>query len=108
MHRSAALWELRPTAVNTWMHTRALVRAQHRGNWRFDFGRPTVGSSVYEFKRRFGAVPHLAAVQHYVRRRSPERLRRAGGRFGLGIQLWRYLPLWATRWVGPMIASGIP
>jgi FemAB-related protein (PEP-CTERM system-associated) len=108
MHRSAALTQFRTTAVNTWLHWHALLRTQARGNGLFDFGRPTLGSSVCTFKERFGAQPHAAAVQHYLRRGSPAQLRRAGGKFDLWIRLWRHLPVCATRWLGPKIASGIP
>jgi len=108
MHRSAALTELRSTGVNTWLHWQVLLRTQQCGNRRFDFGRPTVGSSVYTFKKRFGATPQPAAVQHYLRRGSPEGLRRAGGKFKLPIKLWSCLPVCATRWLGPWIARGMP
>ncbi|TWU24582.1 GNAT family N-acetyltransferase [Bythopirellula polymerisocia] len=108
IHRSASLTELRSTGVNTWLHWQALLRAQQRGNRLFDFGRPTVGSSVYTFKKRFGAKPQPAAVQHYLRRGSPEALRRAGGKFNLPIKLWGCLPVYATRWLGPWITRGMP
>ena len=108
MHRSATTTSLRFTGVNTWMHWHALLRAQARGNRQLDLGRPTVGSSVYTFKKRFGATPQTAAVQHYLRRGSPDQLRRSGGRFSLRIKLWSFLPVFATRWIGPMVAQRMP
>ncbi len=80
MVRSAALSQLRPTAVNTWLHWQALRRAQERGSSVFDFGRPTIGSSVYTFKERFGARPQPSNWQHYIRGASPGVFRRAGGK----------------------------
>ena len=90
------------------MHWHSLLRAQERGNRQFDFGRPTVGSSVYTFKKRFGATPQTAAVQHYLRRGSPDELRRSGGKFSLPIKLWSCMPVFATRWIGPVVARGMP
>jgi FemAB-related protein (PEP-CTERM system-associated) len=108
MHRSATTLSRRATGVNTWLHWHALLRALERGNRQFDFGRPTVGSSVYTFKKRFGAIPHTAALQHYLRRGSPDQLRRSSGRFSLRTKLWSLLPISATRWFGPLVARGIP
>jgi FemAB-related protein (PEP-CTERM system-associated) len=108
MHRSASLNELRSTAVNTWLHWQVLSRTVERGNRHFDFGRPTVGTSVYTFKKRFDAVPCPAAIQHYLRRGSPAGLRRVDGKFKLRIKLWSCMPVRVTRWVGPLIARGLP
>ncbi len=108
IHRSATIVDLRSTALNTWMHWQCLMRTLERGNHQFDFGRPTVGTSVYTFKKRFGATAHPAAVQHYIRRGSPGDLRRNDGKFKLSIKLWSCLPLGVTRWLGPLIANGLP
>jgi serine/alanine adding enzyme len=108
MHRSAALTDLRPTAVNTWLHWQALLRSLERGSRQFDFGRPTVGSSVYTFKKRFGAAAQASAVQHYLRRGSPSGLRRASGRFDFYLKMWSCLPVCVTRWIGPMVARRLP
>ena len=108
IHRSGTLTAVRQTAVNSWLHWEALLRAQSRGQRWFELGCPTRDSNVYIFKRRFGAEPYQAAVQHYIRRGGPARFRQASGRYRLWINLWRYLPVSTTRWLGPKIAHGIP
>lgn len=108
MIRSAALSELRPTAINTWLHGRVMLRAMAHGSRVLDLGRPTIGSSVHTFKSRLGALPQPSAWQHYIRGRSPAEIRRASGKFDAWIQLWRRLPLPVTRCVGPAIARGLP
>lgn len=108
MHRSAMHSDARSTGVNTWLHWRALLRAQRAGHRTFDLGCATVGSSVHTFKKRLGARSQPLAVQHYVRRGSPKRFRRRRQMTEVWIRLWRHLPESVTRWMGPRIARGIP
>jgi FemAB-related protein (PEP-CTERM system-associated) len=105
---ASCLHEFRSTNVNMLMYWRLLCRAIERGQQMFDFGRSSIDSNTYRFKQQWGAEPHPAVWQYYVRRGSIEDLRIENGKFDLAIRLWRKLPLFLTRLAGPPIVRGIP
>ncbi len=75
----------------------------------FYFGRSTIGSGHYRFKRRWDAEQIQLHYQYWVR---------PGHRFSAvspnnpkykrKIEMWKKLPLWVTRLAGPYISRGIP
>lgn len=96
------------TCANMWMYHRLLGRAISRGSVAFDFGRSSVDSGTYRFKRQWGAEPHATPWQIYHR----------AGNFGATrpehpanrrkVEVWKKLPVWTTRLIGPTIVRGIP
>lgn len=102
---------LRPwnwTNANMLLYWSALTRAIDRGQRLFDFGRSTIDSPTYRFKKQWGAVPYPAHWQYYVRRGKVGEMRPESPRFRLAVRVWRHLPVWLTRWIGPAIVRGIP
>jgi serine/alanine adding enzyme len=96
------------TSANMVMYWHLLSRTVERGQTQFDFGRSTIDSNTFRFKAQWGAKPHPSIWQYYVRRGSIGELRPDNSKFGLAIKVWRRLPLWLTRLVGPAIVRGIP
>lgn len=94
--------------ANMLMYWHLLERAAERGQRLFDFGRSTIDSSTYRFKKQWGAQPHPAVWQYYVRRGTVGDMRPDHGKYDHLIRIWRRLPLWVTRWIGPAIVRGIP
>jgi serine/alanine adding enzyme len=105
---ASSLRQLNGTGVNMAMYWHLLSRAIERGQREFDFGRSTVDSTTYKFKAQWGAEPHPAVWQYYVRRGTAKAMRPDNGKFGLAIRLWKRLPLWLANAIGPMIVRGIP
>jgi FemAB-related protein (PEP-CTERM system-associated) len=105
---ASSLREYNHTSANMVLYWNLLARAVERGQHTFDFGRSSVGSSTYRFKEQWGAVPEPSVWQYHVRRGSCHDLRPDQPRYGLAIRLWRKLPVWLTRWLGPVIVRGIP
>ncbi len=105
---ASSLHEYNSTNANDWMYWHLLQRAISRGQKVFDFGRSSVDSNTYRFKKKWGAEPESAVWQYYVRRGSVGDMRRESGRFDRAVALWQRLPLWLTRLVGPPIVRGIP
>ncbi|MGQ9506041.1 MAG: FemAB family XrtA/PEP-CTERM system-associated protein [Thermogutta sp.] len=103
---SLRLWNW--TNANMLLYWSALGRAIERGQQLFDFGRSTMNSPTYRFKKQWGAVPYPAQWQYYVRRGTVGEMRPESPRFRLAVRIWRHLPVWFTRWLGPMIVRGIP
>jgi FemAB-related protein (PEP-CTERM system-associated) len=74
----------------------------------FDFGRCTVGGPTYEFKRRWGAKPVPLYYQYWIREghqlsiASPE-----NPKYKRKVELWKKLPLWTTRLLGPFVSRSL-
>jgi serine/alanine adding enzyme len=105
---ASCLREFNHTSANMFLYWNLLRRAIQRGSCVFDFGRSSEGSGTYKFKAQWGAQPHPAIWQYYVRHGSPEQMRpEAGGKQRL-VKIWQRLPVPLTRLIGPPIVRGIP
>ncbi|OHB66345.1 MAG: hypothetical protein A2V70_10070 [Planctomycetes bacterium RBG_13_63_9] len=96
------------TNANMLMYWHLLKRAIDRGQQVFDFGRSSIGSNTYRFKKQWGAHPEPAVWQYYVRKGSVANMRRENGRYDRFVGVWRHLPVSVTRVIGPPIVRGIP
>lgn len=94
--------------ANMLMYWNLLQRAIARGSRTFDFGRSTLGSPTYRFKRQWGAIPTPATWQYFVRQGAWDALRPENARFAAAIQVWKRLPVRLTQYLGPLIVRGIP
>ena len=105
---ASALREVSSSNANMWMYHLLLQRAVQRGSREFDFGRSSVDSGTYRFKKQWGAVPSPTTWQYHVRRGDVGAMRPTHPRNLRRIQTWQKLPVWLTRLVGPTIVRGIP
>lgn len=105
---ASALRQFNPTNVNMWMYWQLLQRAIEQGSTEFDFGRSTIGAGTYKFKEQWGAKPSLAVWQYYVRKGDPAQMRPDSSKNQRLVEIWKKLPVWLTRIVGPSIVRGIP
>ena len=105
---ASSLRSWNPTGANMFMYRQLLSRAIHRGSRTFDFGRSTVDSGTYKFKAQWGAEPHPAVWQYYIRKGSADEMRPDSARNQKLIKIWQKLPVWLTRIIGPPIVRGIP
>jgi len=105
---ASSLRAFNATNANMIMYWHLLRRAIERGQETFDFGRSTVDSNTYRFKKQWGAEPSPSVWQYYLRRGTIGDMRPDNAKFGLAIQAWRRLPVWLTRLIGPSIVRGIP
>ncbi len=94
--------------ANDWMYWQLLQRAVAKGQRTFDFGRTTVDSSTYVFKKKWGSKPIPTFWQYYVRRGDVTGMRIESGRYDRMIRIWQRLPLWLTLRLGPIVVRGIP
>jgi hypothetical protein len=85
-----------------------LRRAIERGQETFDFGRSTIDSSTFRFKRQWGARPYPAEWQYYRRTGACQAARPDNPSYSTLIRVWQRLPVALTRWIGPAIVRGIP
>jgi len=103
---TGATAEARPVYATNALYWAGIRLGIESGCHTFDFGRSTVGSGIFEFKRQWGPTP----VQPYwsTLYLSP---RAASPRHRKSLQtisrLWRYMPLGVARTVGPGLRRGI-
>ncbi|WP_018719639.1 FemAB family XrtA/PEP-CTERM system-associated protein [Arhodomonas aquaeolei] len=95
--------------VNMLLYWEALRLSVEQGARTFDFGRSTVDSGTYRFKRQWGAEP-VPLYWHYW---LPEGgtlpgLNPDNPRFRRAIRLWQRLPLPMANWLGPRVVRYLP
>jgi serine/alanine adding enzyme len=105
---ASALRESNSLCANMLLYWQLLDRAVQRGQSVFDFGRSTVDSGTYRFKKQWGAEPEPAVWQYYLRGGSADAVRPDNPRYQRLIRIWQRLPVRLTRWIGPAIVRGIP
>ncbi|QGJ69190.1 Peptidoglycan bridge formation protein FemAB [Planctomycetales bacterium 10988] len=105
---ASSLREFNHLSANMLLYWHMLKRAIERDQQTFDFGRSTVDSGTYRFKKQWGAEAFPAYWQTYCLNGEPNQLRPESGKFNLLIQVWQKLPVKLTQWIGPPIVKGIP
>lgn len=95
--------------TNMWMYRQILTFAIAQKCEFFDFGRSTVDAGTYKFKKQWGAIPY----QHYWYSIVPKgaakpEMNPDNPKLQLVIALWKLLPVWVTKIIGPRIVKDIP
>lgn len=102
----------KPLGMNMKLYWELLTVAVGRGCTVFDFGRSTVDSGTYRFKRQWGAEPRAL----YWYRWTPGAEHPPAGAHGedrgramqLATALWQRLPLGIANTLGPLISGALP
>ncbi len=105
---ASTLREFNHTNANMWMYHQLLLRTIERGNRRFDFGRSSVDSGTYRFKKQWGAKPYPTVWQYHIREGDINSMRPDNPKNRRRVEMWQKLPVWLTRLAGPLIVRGIP
>lgn len=96
-------------SINMLLYWHALTRAIERGSRVFDFGRSTVDSGTYRFKKQWGAEPRQLYWHYHLREgEAIPALNPGGGRYDVAIRLWKRLPLWLANRIGPRLVHHLP
>jgi len=78
------------------------------GSW-LDLGRSTIGSGPYHFKMHWRPQSVNLCYQYWVRPgRKLSIVSPDNARYRWKVALWKRLPLWATRLIGPYISRSLP
>jgi len=105
---ASSLRKFNSYCVNHLLYWNILREACGRGIGEFHFGRSTVDSGTYHFKKQWGARPET--LYWYTRdgrgypvdsQQHPEE------RFSLARKTWQHLPLPAARWLGPRVIARV-
>jgi len=112
--------DAKPLGMNMKLYWEVLSLAIERGCTSFDFGRSTVDSGTFKFKKQWGAQPLPLHWHRWERRPSPapatdapDSADSAGG-MGRGrimrsaTAVWQKLPLSVANTIGPWVSPGLP
>jgi len=106
---AAALVEHNATRANQYLYWSVMKHYALAGAKWFDFGRSTIDSNQYRAKKQWGAQPVPLYFQYWVRPGRELSLASPDSpKYRKKVALWRRLPLWATRLLGPMISRSLP
>jgi FemAB-related protein (PEP-CTERM system-associated) len=97
------------TGINNFMYWELMRAAASRGYKTFDFGRSKRGTGSYEFKRGWAMTERALPYKfHLVRAKEMPNLNPTNPKFKLMIEVWKRLPLGATKLIGPRIVRNLP
>ena len=94
---------------NNLLYWEVIKRACDSGYPTFDFGRSTVGSGTYHFKKQWGAAVTSLHWQYVLLdgKKMP-RLNPSNPRFKVFIEIWKRLPVRIATSLGSRITRGLP
>ena len=75
----------------------------------FDFGRSSLNSGTYKFKQQWGALPKQLYWHYWLPENGelPE-LNPNNPKYALIINVWKRMPVFLTKWIGPHIVAYLP
>ena len=101
--------ESRNFAANDYMYWALMSDAADKGYRIFDFGRSKKDTGSYHFKRHWGFEPLPLPYQYYLNKiEEIPNISPTNPKYQRLIELWKKLPLWATKIIGPRIVKYIP
>ncbi len=106
---ASSLREYNPLGVNMLLYAEALKAAIESGYRVFDFGRSSVDSGTYRFKKQWGAAAQQLYWHYWLaEHREMPRLTPDNPKYRLAIAAWQRLPVCIANGLGPMIVKYLP
>ena len=106
---SGAYPESHKYAANDYLYWVLMCSAAESGYRVFDFGRSKKDTGPYHFKQHWGFEPRPLPYQYFLHKTEaiPD-ISPANPKYHRRIEVWKKLPLWATKIIGPRIVKYIP
>jgi hypothetical protein len=109
IHWAASSRELLALSPNMLLYWEAISHASRAGLRTFCFGRSTVDSGPYRFKKQWGALPTPLTWEYLLAPGAkPPGLRPDNPKFRAAVGTWKKLPVGLTKLLGPPIVRHIP
>lgn len=106
---AGSLFEYRQLAPNDYMYWQLIKYGCENGYKLFDFGRSKIETGSFDFKRHWGFKPEPLPYQYFLNRiKEIPNISPANPKYQKKIEIWRKLPFWATKIIGPHIVKYIP
>jgi serine/alanine adding enzyme len=94
---------------NMLLYWSVLQFAINKGCKQFDFGRSTIDSGTYKFKKQWGALPVQLYWNYWLSKGgSMPKLNPDNPKYKLAINMWKKLPLIVANFIGPTIVKNLP
>jgi FemAB-related protein (PEP-CTERM system-associated) len=95
--------------ANMFLYWHVLAHCVNQHMAYFDFGRSSKEAGTFKFKKQWGAKPQQLFWHYWQNSGStiPE-INPKNPKFQLAIAIWRILPVWLTRIIGPYIVKNLP
>ena len=94
---------------NNLLYWEVIKRACEAGYRQFDFGRSTIGSGTYHFKRQWGAAAQALQWQYVLLNgKKVPQLNPSNPRLRVFIEVWKRLPVGIANRLGPRIVHHLP
>lgn len=101
--------DAKAAGFNMKLYWEVLMAVVERGCRQFDFGRSTVDSGTYRFKKQWGAEPLQLYWHRWERRSSADSGGAGEGRLmRYATSVWQRLPLAVANRLGPLVSPGLP
>lgn len=106
---AASLRRYRQLCPNMLLYWKMIEYACKRGYRYFDFGRSTLDSSTYRFKKQWGPESKQLYWQYWLRNGNElPQINPDNPKYRLAIKVWQKLPLFMTKIIGPKIVKNLP
>lgn len=106
---ASSLREFNKKSPNMLLYWSILKFAIERGYTIFDFGRTSLDSGPYRFKKQWGAKPSDLAW-HYILADGEElpQINPDNPKYRFAIKIWQHLPLPVANFLGPQVVRNLP
>jgi FemAB-related protein (PEP-CTERM system-associated) len=106
---ASTLRSVNSLGVNMLMYWEVLKYAISNSYKTFDFGRCSVNSGTYRFKKQWGAQPKQLYWYYWLSSGEEiPQLNHNNPKYKMAIAVWQRLPLFFTNWLGPKIVKNLP
>jgi len=106
---ASSIREYNKLCPNNILYWEAIKYACRKGFKYFDFGRSTIGSGTYMFKKRWGAKPIQLNYQYFLNRaRKIPHVNAHNNKYQFAINIWKRLPLFVANSLGPIVVKYLP
>lgn len=106
---ASTIKEVNQLSINMLLYWEVLKFAVKNKYRYFDFGRSSKNSSTFRFKQQWGAKPKNCYWHYWLKddAKMPS-LNPNNPKYKLVIGLWKKLPIWMTKLIGPKIVKNLP
>ncbi len=101
--------DLNHMSFNILLYWECLKFAIEKGKKVFDFGRSSIGSGTYTFKKRWGATERQLYWHYWLREgQGMPNLTPHNPKYQAAVKVWQKLPLFVANALGPVIVKNLP
>jgi serine/alanine adding enzyme len=106
---ASSLREANPLGMNMLLYWEVIKYAREKGYQHFDFGRSTIDSGTYRFKKQWGAKMKQLYWHYWLSEgQNIPQLSPSNAKYKFAIASWKKMPVFITNIIGPGIVKNLP